>query len=105
MTEDEARFQVRRALSLWPSRARTVSATADSEPRARTVWDEEFRFRLFEVDGSPRQHLVVKVKRRERDGEDDVDLVGEARIMVDGSWDHFDRASPRPPRSTPGRQG
>ncbi|GAA5835449.1 hypothetical protein JCM9279_004543 [Rhodotorula babjevae] len=86
-----------------------LALTGSVDPKVRTrvddrgrgevpVWDEEFRFRLFEVDGSPRQHLVVKVKRREHDqgdhGEADVELVGEARIMVDGSWDHFDQWVP-----------
>ncbi|GAA5901480.1 hypothetical protein JCM8208_001814 [Rhodotorula glutinis] len=79
-----------------------LALTGSVDPKTRTrvddrgrgeapVWDEEFRFRLFEVDGSARQHLVVKVKRRGHDEVDEVELVGEARIVVDGTWDHFDQ--------------
>lgn len=66
------------------------------------VWDEEFRFRLFEVDGSPRQHLVIRVQRRyNRDGEVELELVGEARIVVDGSFDAFDRCVALPSFADP----
>ncbi|GAA6057654.1 hypothetical protein JCM3770_000282 [Rhodotorula araucariae] len=68
---------------------RTKSTKVDERDGQVPVWDEEFRFRLFEVDGTARQSLVLSVNRQERD--DDVEIVGEARIMVDGSWDHFDQ--------------
>ncbi|KAJ8295547.1 Merlin [Rhodotorula toruloides] len=51
------------------------------------LWDEEFRFRIFEAEGE-QQYLHVRVMREER--KDEVELIGEAKILVDGSWREFD---------------
>lgn len=77
-------------------RVRSASATT-KVPASLTfclattaVWDEEFRFRIFEVEGE-QQYLHVRVMREER--KDEVELIGEAKILVDGSWREFDGAS------------
>lgn len=62
---------------------------ADCQSRTRAVWDEEFRFRIFEAEGE-QQYLHVRVMREER--KDEVELIGEAKILVDGSWREFDGA-------------
>ncbi|BGO97804.1 hypothetical protein NBRC10513v2_001800 [Rhodotorula toruloides] len=51
------------------------------------LWDEEFRFRIFEAEGE-QQYLHVRVMREER--KDEVELIGEAKILVDGTWREFD---------------
>lgn len=58
---------------------------------ARAVWDEEFRMPVFRIGDEP-QYLYLRVMREE--GHDDSELIGEAKVLLDGSWTEFDGASP-----------
>lgn len=55
------------------------------------VWDEEFRVPVFRVGDEP-QYLYLRVLREE--GRDDSELIGEAKVLLDGSWTEFDGQSP-----------
>jgi hypothetical protein len=51
-----------------------------------TVWDDEFRFTVYEVEGE-QQKLKITVMRQEHKQETEV--VGEAYVAIDGKWkDH-----------------
>lgn len=47
------------------------------------VWDEEFRFTVYEVEGE-QQKLKITVMRQEHKQESEV--VGEAYVAIDGKW-------------------
>ncbi|GAA5902688.1 hypothetical protein JCM5296_001258 [Sporobolomyces johnsonii] len=51
-------------------------------------WDEEFRIRLFEPLEGEQQLLKLQVMRQEH--KDEAELVGEAHVLVDGTWREFD---------------
>lgn len=53
----------------------------------RAVWDEEFRMTVYEVEGE-QQYLHVRTMRQVSATEDEV--IGEAKILLDGSWTEFD---------------
>ena len=58
----------------------------------RTVWDEEFRLKLYEDPvGEEGQVLNLKVMRKEGREEE---LIGEGNVRIDGkSWREFDGES------------
>ena len=58
----------------------------------RTVWDEEFRLKLYDdSDGAAGQVLNLKVMRKEGREEE---LIGEGNVRIDGkSWREFDGES------------
>ena len=58
----------------------------------RTVWDEEFRLKLYDdSDGAEGQVLNLKVMRKEGREEE---LIGEGNVRIDGkSWREFDGES------------
>lgn len=53
----------------------------------RAVWDEEFRMTVYEVEGE-QQYLHIRTRRQASATDDE--LVGEAKILLDGSWTEFD---------------
>lgn len=58
---------------------------------ATTAWDEEFRIPVFAVAGETEQFLHVRAMRQEREGDDE--LIGEAKVLLDGSWTEYDGES------------
>ncbi|GAA5978815.1 hypothetical protein JCM11641_003572 [Rhodosporidiobolus odoratus] len=74
----------------------SLSSNPDKEYKTRVdkgggqhpVWDDEFRLRVFEPQEGEKSILNLKVMREER--KDDVELIGEANILADGSWKEFD---------------
>ncbi|GAA6016656.1 hypothetical protein JCM8202_006119 [Rhodotorula sphaerocarpa] len=66
-------------------RARTrVNPDGGQQP----AWDEEFRIPVFAVAGETEQFLHVRAMRQEREGDDE--LIGEAKVLLDGSWTEYD---------------
>jgi hypothetical protein len=57
-----------------------------------TVWDEEFRLKLYEEEGKLEgQRLTIKMMRKEGSRAKDEELIGEGSVLVDGkSWIEFD---------------
>lgn len=56
-----------------------------------SAWDEEFRIPVFAVAGETQQFLHVRAMRQEREGDDE--LIGEAKVLLDGSWTEYDGES------------
>ncbi|GAA5957945.1 hypothetical protein JCM21900_005563 [Sporobolomyces salmonicolor] len=52
------------------------------------VWDEEFRMRIFEPLEGEQPLLELRVLRQTH--KDEAELVGEAHVVVDGTWKEFD---------------
>lgn len=66
-------------------RART---RVDPDGGQQPAWDEEFRIPVFAVAGETEQFLHVRAMRQEREGDDE--LIGEAKVLLDGSWTEYD---------------
>ncbi|GAA5977996.1 hypothetical protein JCM10908_004189 [Rhodotorula pacifica] len=66
------------------SKART---RADPDGGQTPLWDEEFRMSVYEVEGE-QQYLHIRTMREE--SPTDHELIGEAKILLDGSWTEFD---------------
>ncbi|GAA6064688.1 hypothetical protein JCM10212_001607 [Sporobolomyces blumeae] len=64
-----------------------VQTRVDRGGGQHPLWDEEFRLKLYEVEGEP-QILNLKVMRQERP--DDAELIGEGNVLIDGTWKEFD---------------
>ncbi|KWU46507.1 hypothetical protein RHOSPDRAFT_31965 [Rhodotorula sp. JG-1b] len=60
---------------------------ADSDGEQDPLWDEEFRMTVYEVEGEP-QYLHVRTMRQGNATDDE--LIGAAKILLDGSWTEFD---------------
>ncbi|GAA5874303.1 hypothetical protein JCM3774_000935 [Rhodotorula dairenensis] len=65
-------------------KARTAADIGGGE---QPLWDEEFRMRVYEIDGE-QQYLQIRAMRAT--GGADHELIGEAKVRLDGSWTEFD---------------
>ncbi|POY76666.1 hypothetical protein BMF94_0258 [Rhodotorula taiwanensis] len=63
----------------------------DPDGGQHSFWDEEFRMPVFRIGDEP-QYLYLRVMREE--GHDDSELIGEAKVLLDGSWTEFDEWVP-----------
>ncbi|BGP13911.1 hypothetical protein JCM10213v2_001849 [Rhodosporidiobolus nylandii] len=61
---------------------------ADKGGGQHPLWDDEFRFRIFEPEEGQQNILHLRVMRQER--KDEEELIGEAKVLADGSWTEFD---------------